>query len=174
MPYCSNCGSSVGETHHYCSSCGNALSKTARSEDNPPMVVARDGFLSPRSLSYVSALLSGEQTIDRESVSHRQLQRDVNAAFSDFARIAMVEDLNLLLLWASGSGSTSMDTPIEDMNSQQFQDWLASMGLIRTLQLYDDAFGTDFRSGFNEKLQELIEIAREEIDDSDGASPKEN
>jgi hypothetical protein len=86
----------------------------------------------------------------------------------------MVEDLNLLLLWASGSGSTSMDTPIEDMNSQQFQDWLASMGLIRTLQLYDDAFGTDFRSEFNEKLQELIEIAREEIDDSDGASPKEN
>jgi hypothetical protein len=48
------------------------------------------------------------------------------------------------------------------------------MGLIRTLQLYDDAFGTDFRSEFNEKLQELIEIAREEIDDSDGASPKEN
>lgn len=86
----------------------------------------------------------------------------------------MVDDLNLLLLWASGSGSTSMDPPIEDMNIQQYQDWLASMGLIRTLQLYDDAFGTDFRSEFNEKLQELIEIAREEIDDSDGASPKEN
>ena len=64
-----------------------------------------------------------------------------------------------------------MDTPIEDMNSQQFQDWLASMGLIRTLQLYDDALGTDFRSEFNEKLQELIEIAREEIDDSDGSPP---
>jgi len=82
MPYCSNCGNSVGETHHYCSSCGNALSKTASSEDDPPMVVNRDGFLSPRSLSYVSALLSGEQTIDRESVSHKQLQRDVNAAVS--------------------------------------------------------------------------------------------
>ena len=138
------------------------------------MAIDREGFLSPRALSYISALLSGEQTIDRESVSHKQLQRDVNAAFSDFARLAMVEDLNLLLLWASGSGSTSMDTPIEDMNSQQFQDWLASMGLIRTLQLYDDAFGTDFRAEFNEKWQEIIEIAREEIDDNDGDSPEEN
>ena len=95
MPYCSNCGSSVGETHHYCSSCGNALSKTANSEGDPPMAIDREGFLSLRSLSYISALLSGEQTIDRESVSYKQLQRDVNAAFSDFARLAMVEDLNL-------------------------------------------------------------------------------
>jgi len=85
----------------------------------------------------------------------------------------MVEDLNLLLLWASRSKSTSGDIPVEDMNSQQFQGWLSSIGLIRTLQLYDDALGTDFRDEFNEKLQELLDIARAEIDDSDGDYPEE-
>jgi hypothetical protein len=64
-----------------------------------------------RSLSYVNDLLKGEQELDRNSVSYTQLSRDVSAAFADFARLAMVSDLDLLHLWASGSNTNALILP---------------------------------------------------------------
>ncbi|MDL0128993.1 zinc ribbon domain-containing protein, partial [Halobacterium salinarum] len=95
MPYCPNCGSQVKAVHHYCGSCGRALSDIAESELDPPMAMDREGFLSMRSLSYVNELLEGERELDHNSVSYTQLCRDVSAAFADFARLAMVKDLDL-------------------------------------------------------------------------------
>jgi len=48
MPHCPNCGDRVKDVHHYCGSCGQALSETAESENDPPMAVDREGFLSLR------------------------------------------------------------------------------------------------------------------------------
>ena len=129
MPYCPNCGSRVKAVHHYCGSCGQALSEIAESESDPPMAVDRDGFLSLRSLSYVNELLNGERELDRDSVSYTQLSREVSAAFADFARLAMVNDLDLLLLWAAGSNTNALSMSVDDMNSNQFRDWLAAIGL---------------------------------------------
>jgi hypothetical protein len=98
MPHCPNCGSQVKVVHHYCSACGQALSDIAESEADPPMAVDTEGFLSMRSLSYVNGLVTGEQDLDRDSVSYTQLSREVSAAFADFARLAMVDDLDLLQL----------------------------------------------------------------------------
>ncbi|WP_241430882.1 zinc ribbon domain-containing protein [Natronolimnohabitans innermongolicus] len=165
MPYCSNCGSRVKDIHHYCGSCGQALSKVAESETDPPMAVSRDGFLSLRSLSYINGLLSGERELDRDSVSYMQLSREVNAALEDFARLAMVEELDLLQLWAAGLSSEALSTPVEDMNSNQVRDWLAAIGLGRTLRMYDESLHTEFEDEFNERLQKLVEIAGEELDD---------
>ncbi|MDG5775146.1 hypothetical protein QA599_01710 [Haloarculaceae archaeon H-GB1-1] len=128
------------------------------------MAVDREGFLSLRSLSYVNDLLNGEQELDRDSVSYTQLSREVSAAFADFARLAMVKELDLLRLWAAGSSSAALDMPVEDMNSNQFRDWLAAIGLSRTLRMYDESLHTEFEDDFNERLQKLLEIAREELD----------
>ena len=165
MPYCPNCGGRIKEVHHYCGSCGQALSEVAESETDPPMAVSRDGFLSLRSLSYINGLLSGERELDRDSVSYTQLSREVNATLADFARLAMVEELDLLQLWAAGSSTEALSTPVEDMNSNQVRDWLAAIGLGRTLRMYDESLHTEFEDEFNERLQKLVEIAREELDD---------
>ncbi|WP_231554273.1 zinc ribbon domain-containing protein [Halobellus rufus] len=167
MPYCPNCGSRVKAVHHYCGSCGQALSEIAESESDPPMAVDRDGFLSVRSLSYVNELLNGERELDRDSVSYTQLSREVSAAFADFARLAMVNDLDLLLLWAAGSNTNALSMSVDDMNSNQFRDWLAAIGLGRTLRMYDDALHTEFEDEFNDRLQKLIEFANEELDDEE-------
>ena len=79
------------------------------------MAVDRDGFLSLRSLSYVNELLGGEQELDRDSVSYTQLSREVSAAFADFARLAMVNDLDLLQLWATGSNTNALSKSVDDM-----------------------------------------------------------
>ncbi|WP_323174696.1 hypothetical protein [Natrialba sp. PRR66] len=128
------------------------------------MAVDRKGFLSLRSLSYVNNLLNGEQDLDRDSVSYTQLSREVSAAFADFARLAMIKDLDLLQLWAAGSSSEGLNTPVEDMSSNQFRDWLAAIGLSRTLRMYDESLHTGFEDDFNERLQKLLEIAGEELD----------
>jgi hypothetical protein len=167
MPYCPNCGSRVKAVHHYCGSCGQALSEIAESESDPPMAVDRDGFLSVRSLSYVNELLNGEQELDRDSVSYTQLSREVSAAFADFARLAMVNDLDLLLLWAAGSNTNALSMSVDDMNSNQFRDWLAAIGLGRTLRMYDDALHTEFEDEFNDRLRKLIKFANEELDDEE-------
>ena len=167
MPYCPNCGGRVKAVHHYCGSCGQALSEIAESESDPPMAVDRDGFLSVRSLSYVNELLNGERELDRDSVSYTQLSREVSAAFADFARLAMVNDLDLLLLWAAGSNTDALSMSVDDMNSNQFRDWLAAIGLGRTLRMYDDALHTEFEDEFNDRLQKLIEFANEELDDEE-------
>ena len=164
MPYCPNCGSQVKAVHHYCGSCGQALSEIAESESDPPMAVDRDGFLSLRSLSYVNELLGGEQELERDSVSYTQLSREVSAAFADFARLAMVNDLDLLQLWATGSNTEALSKSVEDMNNNQFQEWLAAIGLGRTLRMYDDALHTEFEDEFDDRLQKLIEVANEELD----------
>ncbi|WP_408960733.1 hypothetical protein [Natrinema sp. 74] len=128
------------------------------------MTVDREGFLSLRSLSYVNNLLNGEEELVRDSVSYTQLSREVSAAFADFARLAMVKELDLLQLWAAGSSSSALDTPVEDMNSNQFRDWLAAIGLSRTLRMYDESLHTEFEDDFNERLQKLLEIAEEELE----------
>jgi len=167
MPYCPNCGSSVKAVHHYCGSCGQALSEIAESESDPPMAVDRDGFLSLRSLSYINELLNGERELDRDSVSYTQLSRGVSAAFADFARLAMVKDLDLLQLWAAGSNTDALSMSVDEMNSNQFRDWLAAIGLSRTPSMYDDALHTEFEDEFNDRLQKLIEFANEELDDEE-------
>ena len=167
MPHCPNCGSQVKDVHHYCGSCGRALSDIAESETDPPMAIDREGFLSVRSLSYVNELLEGERELDHDSVSYTQLSRDVSAAFADLARLAMVNDLDLLQLWAAGSNTDALSMSVDDMNSNQFRDWLAAIGLGRTLRMYDDALHTEFEDQFNDRLQKLIEFANEELDDEE-------
>lgn len=164
MPYCPNCGGLVQDEHHYCGSCGQALSKIAESENDPPMAVDREGFLSIRSLSYINDLLTGEQGLDRDSVSYSQLSQEVSSAFADFTRLAMVKELDLLQLWATGSSSAALDTPVEKMNNSQFQERLAAIGLSRTLQLYDESLHTEFENELNERLQTLLEVAEDELD----------
>ena len=127
----------------------------------------REGFLSMRSLSYVNELLEGERKFDHDSVSYTQLSRDVSAAFADFARLAMVNDLDLLHLWAAGSNTNALSMSVDEMNSNQFRDWLAAIGLGRTLRMYDDALHTEFEDQFNDRLQKLIEFANEELDDEE-------
>jgi len=91
----------------------------------------------------------------------------VSAAFADFARLAIVNDLDLLQLWATGSNTDALSKSVDDMNNNQFNEWLAAIGLGRTLRMYDDALHTEFEDEFHERLKKLIEVANEEIDDGE-------
>lgn len=79
----------------------------------------------------------------------------------------MVDDRDLLHLWASGSNTNALSMSVDEMNSNQFREWLAAMGMGRTLRMYDDALQTEFEDQFNDRLQKLIEFVNEEIDDED-------
>lgn len=57
--------------------------------------------------------------------------------------------------------------PVEDMNNNQFRDWLAAIGLSCILRMYDESLHTEFEDEFDEQLQKLLEIAREELDGYD-------
>lgn len=165
MPYCPNCGHQVDAVHHYCGSCGQALSETAASEGEAPLAMERDGFLSPRSVAYVTELRAGERELDRESTAYRQLAREVTGAFADFARLAMVTDFDLLVLWANGPNTGALGQPIADMNSSQLERVLSALGLARTLELYDDALGTEFTDEFLDRLQALNDAMAEQLDE---------
>lgn len=91
----------------------------------------------------------------------------MSAAFADFARLAIVNDLDLLQLWATGSNTDALSKSVDDMNNNQFNEWLAAIGLGRTLRMYDDALHTEFEDEFHERLKKLIEVANEEIDDGE-------
>lgn len=167
MPYCPNCGSRVEDVHHYCGSFGNALSSTAEAEDDSPMAVDREGFLSIRSVSYITDLLNGEQEVDRESVLHKQLQRDVAAGLADFSRLAVIDQLNLVLLWAGGTDSGTLEIPIEEMTNQQLRQRLAALGLSRTLRMYDNALGTTFEDQLNKAIESLVDEFEDTVDDAE-------
>ena len=79
----------------------------------------------------------------------------------------MVNDLDLLQLWATGSNTDALSKSVDDMNNNQFHEWLAAIGLGRTLRMYDDALYTEFEDEFNDRLQKLIEFAKEELDDEE-------
>lgn len=165
MPYCPNCGSQVDAVHHYCGACGQALSETAASEDEAPPVLERDGFLSPRSLAYVNELLGGERELDRESTAYRQLAREASGALADFARLAVVTDLDLLVLWSNGPNTDALGQHVDELNTHQLEGVVAALGLGRTLELYDDALGTEFESEFHDRLGALNDAIEEELDD---------
>ncbi|MCU4927090.1 hypothetical protein OB905_14065 [Halobacteria archaeon AArc-dxtr1] len=50
------------------------------------------------------------------------------------------------------------------MNKHQFRDWLAAIGLFRTLRMYDESLHTELEDELNGRLQKLLEIAEEELD----------
>jgi len=105
-----------------------------------------------RSISYINEILDEERELDYNSVSYTQLSREVSTAFADFARLAMVKDLDLLHLWAAGLNTDALSSSVENMNSGQFKDWLAAIGLGRTLRMYDDSLHTDFEDQFDARL----------------------
>lgn len=166
MPYCPNCGSRV-EDVHYCGSCGNALSSTAEAENDSPMAVDRDGLLSMRSVSYITYLLNGEREVDRKSVSHKQLQRDVAAGLADFSRLAVVDELTLVLLWAGGTDSGALEPPIEEITNQQLGQRLAALGLSRTLRMYDNALGANFEDQLTEAIEGIVDEFEDTVDDAE-------
>ena len=91
----------------------------------------------------------------------------MSAAFGGFAHLGMVNDLDLLQLWATGSNTNALSKSVDDIDNNQFQKWLAAIGLGRTLRVYDDALHTEFEDGFNDRLQRLIGAANEDLDDED-------
>jgi integrase len=98
------------------------------------MAIDREGFLSVRSLSYVSELLEGERELNHDSVSYTQLSRDVSAAFADFARLAMVNDLDLLHLWAAGSNTDALSMSVDDWYAHLVRRKRASVNPVAGLE----------------------------------------
>jgi len=163
MPHCPNCGDRVKDVHYYCGSCGQALSDIAESENDPPMAADREGFLSLRSLVRQRPTERRARAGQRLSIVYPIVARS-ECCLRRLRPSGDGEGADLLQLWAAGSSSATLDMPVEDMNSNQFRDWLAAIGLSRTLRMYDESLHTEFEDEFNERLQKLLEIAGDEID----------
>jgi hypothetical protein len=165
MPYCPNCGDVVKEEHHYCGQCGYPLAEVDDDADEiPPAGTAatRQGFLSGRSLQYLVDVRNEEQVLDSETVGYSNLSRDVGAGLADFAKVALVSDVNLLaLVLYNSSDADVLGEDVNQLNRWQAQERMMWMGLLQVPKLYDRAFGTEWDKEFSERLEELSEKAVE-------------
>jgi len=159
MLYCPNCGGQVKEEHHYCGQCGYPLADVDDEADGMPptgTAASRQGFLSGRSLQYLADVRNGEQELDSETVGYSNLSRDVGAGLADFAKVALVADVNLLaLVLDNNSDAAVLGEDVDQLNRWQAHERMMWMGLLRVPKLYDRAFGTEWDSEFSERLKEL-------------------
>lgn len=166
MPYCPNCGNQVKETHFYCGQCGYSLTEEVNNDsDQTPAAGSaanRHGFLSGRSIQYLSDVINSEQDLDPDKVGYSNLARDVGAGLADFAHVSAVDDINLLLLVHDHSSNTGvLGRDPEHLNESQRQEWMMWMGLMKLPKLYDQSFGTEWSEDLSKRLSELIEEAKE-------------
>lgn len=166
MPYCPNCGDSVKAPHFYCGQCGFPLSDDHQDETEtyPPVGTAatRDGFLSGRSLQYLSELLSGERDLDPDHPGYAHLSRDVAAGLADFATIAAVAEVNLLQFVADrNSNADILGTDIAALTQAEVHERMMWLGLFRIPRLYDRTFGTEWEAQLHDRLNKMVEQAEE-------------
>ncbi|WP_128081388.1 zinc ribbon domain-containing protein [Haloferax sp. ATB1] len=174
MPRCPNCGNRVKEEHSYCGQCGYPLAAVDDDADKIPpagTAASRQGFLSGRSLQYLVDVRNGEQVLDPETVGYSNLSRDVGAGLADFAKVALISDVNLLALVLDNSSDADvLSEDVDQLNRWQAQERMMWMGLLQVPKLYDRAFGTEWDDEFSERLEELsgkaVEFFEEERDRS--------
>ena len=154
MPYCTDCGNEVRDTHSYCRGCGTELTESQNpgtaSTDQAPV----PGFLTHESMEYLKEAI--EAGTDEEHPGHASLMRDVAAAFQDFAVIGKLDDLNLLEILASVAQS-------ETYNETETE--LMLLGFFRTVRLYDESFGTDWEDELLDQLTRAIDQAKADLED---------
>lgn len=161
MPYCPNCGEGVGETHRYCTSCGQPVADELTEDDDiTPSGIAtgREGFLSGRSIEYLSELMDDEAELDRESVQYRHLAQDVGNGLADFLQLGAVDDLNLLVLVLTSVQDQEVLTKEPDsLNRQQWRQRAAFEGFFTLPEIYDRSLGTEWRDEMSDKIAELTD-----------------
>lgn len=170
MPYCPNCGTNVQAEHHYCGQCGYPLAEQANDDSDglPPSGTAasRQGFLSGRSIQYLNAVSTGDQSLDPDTVGYANLSRDIAPGLADFATVSTVEDLNLLSLLLTHSSETNVfQTDFDQLNGSQRQERLMWLGFVRLPAMYDRILGTEWSAEFSDSLSDLIEEAQALTDD---------
>ena len=175
MPYCPNCGDEVGKTHRYCGSCGQPLSpKVDEAEDGmPPSGTAsgRIGFLSGRSMAYLSDVVSGEQELDRDSVEYIHLAEDVGNGLADFFYVTAVDDLNLFMLLIEAVGDCDLVLEdSDDLTARQQRRQAMVYGFLQLPRFYDQSLGTSCEDEVGEALTDVIEKAKEAVEKNDSGS----
>lgn len=154
MPYCTDCGNEVRDTHSYCRQCGTQLTEGQNSGPASTAEAPEVGFLTHESMEYLKEAL--EAGTDEEHPGHASLMRDVAAAFQDFAVIGKLDELNLLEILASGAQS-------ETYNETETE--LMLLGFFRTVRLYDESFGTDWEDELLDQLTRAIDQAKADLED---------
>ena len=165
MSYCPNCGQQVKDEHYYCGQCGHPLAEIGGETDQiPPTGAAesRRGFLSGRSMEYLTEILSEDRELNSETASYSNLSRDVGAGLADLATVALVEDINLLALVLDNTGDADvLSQDVQQLTRSQMEERMMWMGLLLVPRLYDRAFGTEWDNEFSERLEEFSEKAAE-------------
>lgn len=165
MPYCPNCGGQIKAEHYYYGQCGYPLAEVEDEADQIPpsgTAASHQGFLSGRSMEYLTDVLNGEQELDPETVGYSNLSRDVGAGLADFAKVALLKDINLLALVLDNSSDADvLSEDVEQLNRWQVQERMMWMGLLRVPKLYDRSFGTEWDEESSERMEELSEKAEE-------------
>ena len=153
MPYCTDCGNEVRDTHSYCRGCGRRLTESENSVSASTARAPEPGFLTHESMEYLREAL--ETGTDKEHPGHASLMRDIAAAFQDFAVFGKLDDLNLLEILASGAQS-------ETYNETETE--LMLLGFFRTIRLYDESFGTDWEDELLDQLTRAIDQAKADLE----------
>ena len=154
MQYCTECGVEVDETHYYCGQCGTQLAEENDKPTNTNSSSPGDGFLSGKSIEYLSEAV--ETGLDEDRPGHAALYRDMAAALQDFAVIDTIEELNLFDVLASG---------VEDEYFNEKETRLMLLGLFRLVRLYDQSFSTEWEAELSDNLNEAMERAKESLED---------
>lgn len=174
MPHCTNCGTAVKNEHFYCGSCGKPLTDETSDDGEAPFHVSssmRDGFLSGRSIQYLTNVLKGEQEWNDESPGFMRLSKDVRGALSDFGIVGSLDQADLIDLIIAGSESTEdiLGKDVEELTKEEVDERLLYIGFVQLPGLYDQTFGTAMKDALTDRMEE-IEKKMEEIKESEGHS----
>lgn len=167
MPHCTNCGSEVEKTHRYCGQCGDPLTAVNDGDGMPPSAYPRfrDGFLSQRSIQYISDILNEEVEFDYESVEFSQLARDVAAGLGDFALIEQIDEfLFWMVIYDQVTDAEVLQANFEDLTPSEQREAMMWHGLFDLLKIYDRSFETEFDEILKTRMHEMIKETKEEIE----------
>ena len=160
MPYCSNCGDSVKDTHRYCGSCGTPLSDEVEEDEGippRPSTAYGGGFLSGRSYEYIAKVRGGKEEWDSDSIGYANLKRDVGQAMADFQLLYKIGEANLLALTLEFSSEGNLAREYEKMNHDDKRRMMALWGLFHLPKLYDRVLDTNWEAELGEWLNDMME-----------------
>lgn len=109
-------------------------------------------------MQFINEVTEGKREPDEGEPGYSIFCQDVAAGFADFARVAIVDEIHLLLLLHEGTRHRRVHSKNPDeLSLDEYRDRLAWDGLFRIPTLYDRSFGTEWEDELWDRLIEVME-----------------
>ena len=94
MPYCSNCGSEVGQEHHFCVSCATPLPNCPDELRESHYNSLNDGFLSGNEYQYLIDVFEGNRQSHQDDAERQEIIDRARASLLDFRLLSQLDTID--------------------------------------------------------------------------------